>query len=276
MAWGSVRGLGAAALLLAACTGNGGGDGAADVRMHLSGLTFSGNSVRIRGTRVAPGGAARPADTKYRCANAVDRCFDLTGTNPSVEIRGLCATPNVPMADWTFEYEIYSAAGCQGGGGSLMNDGANSRNFQCFDSEDLYTRAHPNTTYEESLLPGPNDRSIACLSLNAATRFAFTSCSIEAEGTGALVLDCGCTATGGGCDCAELTSGPGGNLQDDADGRCAIDPSAPLACSIVCCATGLQACAGACVDTAADAANCGGCGLACAPGKACVSGACAP
>jgi hypothetical protein len=42
------------------------------------------------------------------------------------------------------------------------------------------------------------------------------------------------------------------------------------------CPTGTTDCAFACADLAADPLNCGGCGVACAEGESCVSGACAP
>lgn len=41
------------------------------------------------------------------------------------------------------------------------------------------------------------------------------------------------------------------------------------------CATGQSRCGEACVDTSSDAANCGACGNACAPGTICQTGACA-
>jgi len=40
------------------------------------------------------------------------------------------------------------------------------------------------------------------------------------------------------------------------------------------CAEGLAACGGSCVDVQTDAANCGGCGNACAAGQVCTAGAC--
>jgi 5'-nucleotidase len=47
------------------------------------------------------------------------------------------------------------------------------------------------------------------------------------------------------------------------------EPNVPVSCS-----AGQVECGGACVDTGADAANCGACGRACAPGEVCAAGAC--
>jgi hypothetical protein len=65
----------------------------------------------------------------------------------------------------------------------------------------------------------------------------------------------------------------------DADGApAAADPDAgapEVGSDAVACAAGHAACAGACVDLASDAQNCGACGHVCSPG-ACSGGACEP
>lgn len=56
----------------------------------------------------------------------------------------------------------------------------------------------------------------------------------------------------------------------------ALLPAVLVACKKdLTCPQGQVACAGACVDLASDAANCGACGTACAPTAACLAGSCA-
>jgi hypothetical protein len=249
------------------------------MNLALSGGDFTGNSVRIVGTRVNGAGLASPADSKYRCDSAFDACFDLTGSNPAVSVDGLCPSKNFPQNGyWTFRYEVYSS-GCVGGAptGTLLNDpdtATNPYNFECYDSRDLFRQAHPNETYQVTVAPGQNDASIACLTTNGTQNFAFSSCAIENQSSSELVLDCGCTYSGSACSCAALS---GTNLQNDASATCVIDASAPLQCAVVCCATGLHACTGACVNFQTDPNHCGNCATACSGGTPnCVAGVCAP
>ncbi len=266
---------------LGACGGDpSGGVKAKDgtVRLSLSGGDFTGNSVEIIGTRVDSNGDPLPADSKYRCINSFDECFDLSGTNPTVSTDGLCPSEDVPKNGyWTFQYLVYDGP-CSGGHGSgtLLNDTGNPNNFTCYDSHDVFAQLHPNETYQETIEKGINDNSIACLTENATKYFDFTSCAITSQSSSELILDCGCTYESLTCICASLSDGIDGNLQNDGAGVCTIDPDAPNPCDIVCCATGLTDCSGACVDTDTDSDNCGTCGNACTVGQTCVAGVCTP
>jgi hypothetical protein len=87
------------------------------------------------------------------------------------------------------------------------------------------------------------------------------------------LTDCGGTCVNTATDPANCGSCgaacPAGN--ECSDGAC-IAPAAPPADN--CVPQGLTACAGFCVDTATDAAHCGGCSAACAVGETCVGGVC--
>jgi hypothetical protein len=275
----------AAGMVAVACGSAGGGAGGPAVsdngtmNLALSGGDFTGNSVRIVGTRVNALGAASPADSKYRCNSMFDTCFDLSGSSPVVTVEGLCPSKNFPQNGyWTFDYEVYSA-GCVAGAptGTRLNDSntvTNPYNFQCYDSRDLFSQDYANQTHQVTVLPGPNDASVACLTTNGKQGFAFTSCAIEAQSSSALVLDCGCSYLGSACSCAALS---GTNLQNDASATCVIDASAPLQCAVVCCATGLHACSGSCVNFTSDPSHCGNCTTVCSGATPnCVSGVCAP
>ena len=289
MRWfGKVLGVAIVAGMAGACQGPQGeppdtsGHDGATVRLALSGADFSGHSVQVVGRRVDAAGQLRPADSQYRCDNSFDRCFDLSGSAPTLNIPGLCASTDFPQNGyWTFEYALHTGP-CAGGraSGERLNDddSATDRyNLQCYDSDDLYTRSHANQSWQETLQPGPNENSVVCMTTNASNTVEFSSCSVEHEGAGELVLDCGCTPVADTCQCDALADGASGNLQSNADGRCVIDPDAAAPCSIVCCATGLTACEGRCVDLGSSADACGTCGNVCGGATPrCVGGTCVP
>jgi MYXO-CTERM domain-containing protein len=80
----------------------------------------------------------------------------------------------------------------------------------------------------------------------------FASKGVEQEGSYELTVDF--AAEAGSSPCAEHLACDGGTC--------------------VCPTAGEIDCAGACVDTATDATNCGACGTACDEGRSCVAGAC--
>jgi len=254
----------------------------ATVQLALSGADFSGHSVQVVGRRVDGSNNLRPADTQYRCDNAFDHCFDLAGTAPTLTIPGLCASTDYPQNGyWTFDYALHTGPCAAGHAtGERLNDAdsaADRYNLQCYDSADLYTRSYANQSWQETLLPGTNENSVVCMTTNASNTVGFSSCSVEREGTGELVLDCGCTPVADSCECDALSDGAAGNLQSNGAGRCVLDPDADVPCSVVCCATGLTACTGRCVDTTSSTTSCGSCGNVCAGATPrCVSGSCVP
>lgn len=71
--------------------------------------------------------------------------------------------------------------------------------------------------------------------------------------------------------CSALVSPDVGRLGDS--GPTGADASVVLPDGGTCPGTTIT-CGAACVDPASDVANCGGCGRACSPGQACVSGVC--
>ena len=170
MRWfGKVLGVAIVAGMAGACQGPQGeppdtsGHDGATVRLALSGADFSGHSVQVVGRRVDAAGQLRPADSQYRCDNSFDRCFDLSGSAPTLNIPGLCASTDFPQNGyWTFEYALHTGP-CAGGraSGERLNDddSATDRyNLQCYDSDDLYTRSPANQSWQETLQPGRRHR----------------------------------------------------------------------------------------------------------------------
>jgi hypothetical protein len=220
-----------ATLIAAACGSSEPTDGLSSVKFSVVGADFSGNSVRICGSRP-------PADLKYGCAsdlldeNVECPCFDFNADGTLVgaggvgapAVSGLCPSINVPQADWTFSYAIYSAPGCMG---TQINDGGH--NFTCFDSHDVGLQAHPNQSVEP-LAPGANVNHVLCLTTDATKDWSFDTCSVistPAEvAAGQTRLDCGCAPVAGACDC-----GPGGITSGDLDSFCSFDTTS---CEILC------------------------------------------
>ncbi|MCL2725460.1 MAG: hypothetical protein FWD69_13590 [Polyangiaceae bacterium] len=162
-----------AAMILACSTKNDhvdGSDGNASMTFALPDGDFTGSSVRICGSRMAP-------DSKYRCnssltpdveagTDAGDACpcfnFNADGslvdsTGAPAVIAGLCPSADFPTANWNFSYAIFSAPDCEG---TQLNDG--TQNFVCFDSKDIGTRASPNQSVNDVLNPGLNTNHILC------------------------------------------------------------------------------------------------------------------
>lgn len=210
--------------------GGSGAGGTAALQMSVSGLSFSGNSVRIVGNRSVD------ADSKYPCLNEIDTCLNFDVDGKVEDVSGLCPSENVPNGDWTFDYTVFSDIDC---GGVVINDLNNPNNFVCYDSQDLFTRAHPNQTVNETLHRGGNQNFIECLTQNASKSFDFNACTIVEDSKATSVdpatleLDCGCTpaSTPNACDCTQDMS----NLE----AGCEFDP---LTCNIVCQASNPPAC----------------------------------
>ncbi len=101
-----------------------------------------------------------------------------------------------------------------------------------------------------------------------------TDCGGACRSTGA-----GCTVGSGGCEATGTVTCSGSAT------ACSAVPRTSGACSgltggscnsagACACTAGMQACSGVCVDLDGDAANCGVCGRACGPGRACSAGVC--
>jgi len=204
----------------------------------ISGGDFTGNSVRICGSRPAP-------DPKYRCnpsltpdveagTDAGDACpcfnFNADGSlvdsnGVPVVITGLCPSADFPPANWDFSYAIFTEPNC---GGTQLNDG--THNFTCYDSTDIATQAFPNQSANDVLDPGLNTNHILCNTVNASKQWDFTSCAAATTpadtAAGNFRFDCGCTLVEGTCTC-----GDGGVTAGDLENGCAFDP---VSCNIVC------------------------------------------
>lgn len=185
-------------------------DNTASVAMALSGADFSGNSVRITGSR------ATAADTKYPCRSTVNDCFnfDAAGHPLLGGVNGfndLCPIEDVPSGApgglWSFTYAIWSGPNCTG---TLLNAPGNPNNFVCYDITDLHNQDHPNQSVNETLHKGTTvDNTIVCTSKNARKTFDFNSCADITFFTPPLpfhssVYDCGCTKVGLTCTCSQF------------------------------------------------------------------------
>ncbi|MCL2725802.1 MAG: hypothetical protein FWD69_15350, partial [Polyangiaceae bacterium] len=249
------------AALIFACSSNstnqegtGGSNGNASMTFALSGGDFTGNSVRICGSRPAP-------DPKYRCNSSLTPdidagtdagdacpCFNFNADGSLVDssgapavISGLCPSMDFPAANWAFSYAVFSATDC---GGTQLNDG--THNFTCYDSTDIASQAFPNQSAEDVLNPGLNTNHILCNTENAFKSWSFGSCATATTPVdtvaGAIRFDCGCTPAAGTCDC-----GNGGVTEADLEDGCSFDPAT---CNIVC-ATSPVVPQGACLAASA-------------------------
>ncbi|MCL2723720.1 MAG: hypothetical protein FWD69_04705 [Polyangiaceae bacterium] len=215
-------------------TGGDSEDGHASVTFALSGGDFTGNSVRICGSRPPP-------DPKYRCSSSLTSnvdgacpCFNFAAdgslidpaTGQPVVITGLCSSTAAPPANWSFQYEVFSEQDCTG---TRINDG--THNFTCYDSHDISTRAFPNQSVNDVLSPGANTNYVLCTTTNASKSWNFANCiattTVTDIAAGISRYDCGCTpAAGGTCDCGDGGVGPG-----DLEAICSFDTAT---CNIVC------------------------------------------
>lgn len=198
-------------------------DATASISISLSGGDFTGNSIRICGSR------DEDPDDKYRCEKRLPAhhgcgCFEFDASgavlDPQGILTGLCPSADFPTSTWTFFYEIWSDADCSG---TILNDFTNPNNLVCFDSHDLNSQANPNQSVE-SLAAGANANQILCVAANARKSFRFGSCAIL---DGGAAFDCGCSLNDAGtaCDC------PGGLSSGDLESGCTFDETD---CSIVC------------------------------------------
>ena len=210
-------------------SGSSPGRRAAQVSFAISGGDFSGNSVRICGSRTPS------AEAKFRCFNSLNDAFGLGETDPcpcftfdaegnlstdtsngvdvSAGIPHLCPTEDVSvpssagdsMGQWTFTYQIFTNGMCDGN--TVLNADGNPNNFVCYDSQDLVTRDHPNESVE-ALSPGPNANHVFCSTVDAQKTFTFLNCERtcgnEPEGGGTNGVPCLAPITFSGC--CELSS----------------------------------------------------------------------
>jgi hypothetical protein len=134
---------------------------------------------------------------------------------------------------------------------------------------------------------GCNPEHTGCQTCADCTPGAGTTCQggvkywIDSCGNLGPVIEtcaCGCDAAGVGCanctctpDCSGKQCGP-----DGCGGTCGPGCRADQTCTAGACVcpAGRTECASVCVNTQSDPQNCGGCGVACGPAEACVSGSC--
>ncbi|MCL2778105.1 MAG: IPT/TIG domain-containing protein [Polyangiaceae bacterium] len=285
------------AAMVLACSSNStnqdatGSNGNASMKFALSGVDFTGNSVRVCGSRPAP-------DPKYRCnpsltpdveagtdAGNACPCFNFNADGSLVDshgapalITGLCPSADFPAANWAFSYALFSAPDC---GGTQLNDG--THNFTCYDSTDLATQAFPNQSADDVLNPGLNTNHVLCNTVNAPKQWSFGSCATATTAAdtaaGDVRFDCGCTLVAGTCDC-----GTGGVTETDLEDGCAFDP---VSCEIVCssggrCLPWMIDCNGECIDPKTSNTYCGAsgdcqganAGVTCISGQFCSNGMC--
>jgi hypothetical protein len=140
------------ALVAAASVAFLGGCGAEDAgdpsnaRMFSTlGNDFTGNYVKIKGTRKVP------ADKKYPCLNSFEVCLSLDPEGITNAVKDLCPSDNTPEGTWNFTYVIYDDNACQR---PLANLGC---------VPDL----------NEWLHPGQNSNNVTCITRNADKTFNF-------------------------------------------------------------------------------------------------------
>lgn len=234
--------------LVNACGTSSQSDGSqqASATFSITGADFSGNSVRICGSRMPP------ADSKYRCISSLTLsdggcpCFNfaadgtLVGSGAaSASIPNLC--PSIDRsadasaaqngeAPWTFTYAIFDSPECQG---AQLNDGMH--NFTCFDAQDLATKANPNESVE-FLEPGPVTNHVVCETVNAEKTFDVLSCTSGNCPTTSTLPDGGCTLRSFACGCSPTgtTCQCGGDAGPTAADLAAVGCQFDATCNIVC------------------------------------------
>lgn len=144
----------AAAAMMVLFTACGTGESAPDVEARSgtasylvdnSGLgnDFTGNYLWVQGQRSVA------ADGKYPCLNQFEACLPLDAAGRSIPIQDLCPSNNTPTGTWSFNYALYADADC------------------AVPLQNLYCEVDKG----ETLQPGPNSNSIACLTYNASKDF---------------------------------------------------------------------------------------------------------
>jgi hypothetical protein len=137
-------------------------DDAAFVTFGLGSPRLAGASVRITARRVSSvdGTTPAPADARYRCRSGLttDNCFPL---DPSARtsVRSLCSSEDLPGGVWNFDFQLHQGSSCQG----LLLNPDTAYAARCFDSGDLYSRAHPNASVGRPIHRGMNELAVACL-----------------------------------------------------------------------------------------------------------------
>ncbi|HEX5058881.1 MAG TPA: hypothetical protein VFV99_05945 [Kofleriaceae bacterium] len=214
----------AAATLMGGCFSPGSSEeNTSQMAFGLGGGDFAGNSVRICGQR------QMAADSKYFCDSVLPGdsssvevpgphpmeecpCFDFASdgtlvdptTHAPVVINGLCPSIDLPHAPWRFDYTIYTQTSCHG---SVLNTAAN--NFTCFDSKDLASQDHPNSSIER-LYPGANDNHVLCTTENSSKTWEFESCAITTTSADEQACrtryDCDCAPVNSHCACGGLVA----------------------------------------------------------------------
>lgn len=148
----------------------------ASTSFAITGVDFTGDSVRICGSR------RPPADSRYFCNSTLSSpddagdagcpCFnfgtdgtlvDMADGGPGI-FTDLCASNDLAAdagaaagpVDWTFDYSLFNGADCRG---AQLNDGTD--NLTCFDSRDLVAQTNPNASLEV-LSPGLNPNHVVC------------------------------------------------------------------------------------------------------------------
>lgn len=195
--------------------GDGEGDGTSSVKMAFtSDVSWEGNSVRIIGVRDGK------ADSKYRCNNAAEACFNFnadgtiepaTGQNKEAKaFEELCASNDVNdpaypgSGKWSFYYEVFAGEDCYG---TPITTPDNAHDFVCVEPSDVLMQSYPNATVNEFLPSGEVVvNKVICLSENVEKDFEFFSCAEvnPPEGSYAThAFACGCEpdAYYTGCDC---------------------------------------------------------------------------
>ncbi len=189
-----------------------------------------------------------------------------------------CATPTAPAADDGCEGDLLNnpltCGACNRACGTSNAEARVCSSGVCTSSCDL--------GYENCSTPAAPTADNACETASSNTSCGGCGNDCTKQGLTCAGSLCGCTSksqcgnnsdcTGGVCICHRLTSSSTckhgetcGGIPND----CQCNGGNNCSGSEVCCRSG------GCKNVATDAANCGACGRACAPGFVCAAGACA-